>query len=104
MNDGWKALIVLSLGVFVLKAAAPVLLGGRTLPPLVDRLASRLPAPLLAALTVVAAVADGTSIRADARLVGVGVAAFALWRRAGFVVVVVLAAAATALARAAGLR
>jgi hypothetical protein len=103
VNDGWKALALLAGGAFCLKAAAPVLLGGRALPPLIDRLATRLPAPLLAALTVVAAIADGRSLQPDARLVGVAAAAVALWRRAGFVAVVSIAAAAAALARAAGM-
>jgi hypothetical protein len=44
-------------------------------------------------------VGSGASISIDARLVGVVVAAIALWRRAPFVLVVLVAAAATALVR-----
>ena len=58
-----------------------------------------LPAALLAALTLVSTVGSGASISIDARLVGVVVAGVALWRRAPFVVVVMVAAAATALVR-----
>ncbi|MEO2155122.1 MAG: AzlD domain-containing protein, partial [Acidimicrobiales bacterium] len=43
--------------------------------------------------------ADGTSLVLDARLAGVGLAAVAVWRRAPFVVVVLVAMAATALIR-----
>jgi len=48
---------------------------------------------------VIMTVADGPSIVVDARLVAVGLAAVAVWRRAPFIVVVVVAMAATALVR-----
>jgi hypothetical protein len=48
----------------------------------------------------VAAVANGRSVQPDARLIGLAAAAIALWRRANFVVVVLVAAVATAAARA----
>jgi hypothetical protein len=44
-------------------------------------------------------VGDGQAVVLDARLVGLVVAGLALWRRAPFVVVIVLASAATALVR-----
>lgn len=92
-------LVGLALGTYSLKAAAPLLLGGRTLPSSVSRLADLLPAALLAALVVVSSfTADGT-LALDARVVGLGAATVALWRRAPFVVVVIVAAAATALTR-----
>jgi branched-subunit amino acid transport protein len=95
-------LIGLAAGTYVLKAAGPLVLGGRALPPVVERAAALLPTALLAALVVVSTAADGRALTADARLVGVGAAAVALWRRAPFVVVVVVAVAATAAARALG--
>ena len=57
------------------------------------------PAALLAALAIVSTVGDGEHIVIDARLVGLFVAGLALWRRAPFVLVIVLASAATALTR-----
>ena len=54
---------------------------------------------VLAALTIVSTVGDGREIVADARLVGVVVAGLALWRRLPFVVVIVVASAATAFIR-----
>ncbi len=98
----WLTLLSLAGITYLFKAAGPVVLGGRELPPLVVRLADLLPAPLLAALVVVATFTDAGSWTLDARAVGLVVAAVALWRKAPFVVVVILAAASTALVRALG--
>ncbi len=95
-------LVGLSVGTFALKAAGPLLLGGRTLPSPIDRISQQLPAALLASLVVVSTVADGRSLVLDARVVGIAAAGIALWRRAPFVVVVVVAVATTAAARAVG--
>lgn len=92
-------LVALSLGTYGLKAVAPLALGGRPLPERVTRLVQLLPAALLAALVVVSALSEDGRLDVDARVVGLGAAAVALWRRAPFVVVVLVAAAATALAR-----
>jgi hypothetical protein len=54
---------------------------------------------VLAALVVTQALASGRSISFDARLVGMAAAGIALWRRAPILVVIVVAAAATALTR-----
>lgn len=102
MSDGTLTLLLLAVIVYALKAAAPLALAGRTLPPRASRLIALLPVPLLAALIVTSTVAADESLVFDARLVGVGVAALALWRRLPFVVVVVLAGVATALVRAVG--
>ena len=93
-------LLGLSLGTYALKAAGPLVLGGRSLPATLDRVAARLPAALLAALVVVSTIADGRDLVFDARVVGVAVAGVALRLRAPFVVVVLAAVAATALVRA----
>lgn len=93
-------LVGLSAGTYALKAAGPLLLGNRRLPPLVEAAAERMPAALLAALVVVSTIAVDGEYAVDARLVGVTVAAIALWRRAPFVVVVLAAIAATAATRA----
>lgn len=99
MSDAAIVLMLLAAGTYVLKAAAPLALGDRELPAPVRSLVDLLPAALLAALALVSSVADGQSIAPDARLVGMAVAALALWKRAPFVVVVVAASAATAVAR-----
>lgn len=84
-----------------LKAAGPLVLGGdRALPPFLERLALLLPAPLPAALVATSTFVDDQRWILDARVAGLVVAAFALWRRLPFVIVVVPAAAATAATRA----
>lgn len=100
MSDATLVLIGLSAGTYALKAAGPLLLGGRPLPRRVERVAGRLPAALLAALVVVSTVADGETLVFDPRIVGIAAAAIALRLRAPFVVAVLLAVAATAGIRA----
>lgn len=63
------------------------------------RAAGALTIGLLASLTVVNAVASGTSVAFDARLAALGAAAVALLLRAPFLVVVVAGAGAAALVR-----
>lgn len=99
MTDATIVLVVLAAGTYVFKAAGPLVLGNRELPTALRQTVDLLPAALLAALVVVSTVGDGQSIVVDARVVGLGVAALALARRAPFVFVVVLASAATALVR-----
>jgi branched-subunit amino acid transport protein len=99
VSDATVVLIVMTVGTFALKSAGPLVLGDRSLPVRLQQLVDLLPAALLAALTIVSTVGDGRAIVIDARLVGVVVAGFALWRRLPFVVVIVVASAATALTR-----
>jgi branched-subunit amino acid transport protein len=99
VSDATVVLIVMTLGTFALKSAGPLVLGARQLPLRMQTLVDLLPAALLAALAIVSTVGDGRSVVVDARLVGLVVAGLALWRRAPFVVVVVLASAATAVTR-----
>lgn len=99
MSDATAVLIVMTIGTFALKSAGPLVLGDRALPARVQQVVDLLPAALLAALAVVSTVGDGQTIVIDARLVGLVVAGLALWRRAPFVVVIVLASTATALIR-----
>ena len=68
--------------------------------PHVRRVVERVPIALLAALVVVEAIANGRHIELDApRLAGFAAGALAVWRRAPFLVVVVVAAAVAALLR-----
>ena len=99
MSDATLVLIVMTVGTFALKTAAPLVLGDRALPLRVQQVVDLLPAALLTALAIVSTVGDGRAIVLDARAVGLLVAGLALWRRAPFVVVVVAASAATALVR-----
>jgi branched-subunit amino acid transport protein AzlD len=102
VSDTLVALILLAAGTYALKAAGPLVLGSRRLPTRIQLLVDLLPAALLASLAIVSTVGDGEAVVLDARLVGLVAAGIALWRRAPFVVVIVVASAATALVRAVG--
>ena len=93
---------ILGLGIasYLLKSAGPLVLGGRSLPPAVERVTALLPGPLLGALVLTSTIVDGTAFRFDARIGGLLAAAVALRLRLNFVVVVLVAAATTALLRA----
>lgn len=99
MSDATIVLIALASGTFLLKSAGPMLLGDRRLPTVVQSVVDLLPAALLASLAIVSTLGDGRSLAVDARIVGLVVAGIALWRRAPFVLVIVLASAATAMTR-----
>ncbi len=99
MSAATAVLIIMTIGTFALKSAGPLVLGERALPARVQQVVDLLPAALLAALAIVSTVGDGEEIVIDARLVGLFVAGLALWRRAPFVVVILLASAATAITR-----
>ena len=102
MSDVWILVIVLGAATIALKAVGPVFLGGRDLPPRVAAIVELLAPALLAALVVTQAVGGEREIVLDARLVGLGAAGGALALRAPILVVIVVAAVATALARAVG--
>jgi hypothetical protein len=95
----WAAILLFGLGSYLLKATGPLLLGERA-PASLARLAELVTPALLAALIAVQTFGDGRSLVVDARAVGLAVGAVAVWRRAPFVVVIILSAGATALVRA----
>ena len=103
MSDVWLTIGVLCLGTVAIKATGPIALGGRQPSERTFAVVSLFAPALLAALVVYETLSDGhDGLTIDARIVGVGVAATALVLRAPIAVVVLGAAAATALARAAG--
>jgi Branched-chain amino acid transport protein (AzlD) len=95
----WVTIGVLALGTAVLKLAGPLALGGRELSPSALNVVELLASALLAALVVVETFGKGRSLTLDARVLGVTFAVVALTRRAPTIVVVLGAAAVTALAR-----
>jgi branched-subunit amino acid transport protein len=99
MTGVWLVVAVVGVATMAIKAAGPVLLGGRPLPPRVLRVVRLLAPALLAALVVVQTFAVGEDLAVDVRLIGVAAAAVALWLRAPLLVAVVIAAAVTALVR-----
>jgi branched-subunit amino acid transport protein len=100
MSSVWLIVGSVGLGTVVIKAVGPVLLGGRPLPARASGLVELLAPALLGALVATQAIGDGRALVLDERLIGLAVAGIALWRKAPMLVVIVAAAAATALARA----
>jgi uncharacterized membrane protein len=96
----WLLVLATIVGCYLLKLAG-YLIPARLLDrPRVRQVVELLPVALLAALLVVEAIASGQRIDLDAaRLAGFGVGAVAVWRRAPFLVVVVVAALTAALIR-----
>jgi uncharacterized membrane protein len=102
MSDAWLIVIAVGAGTILIKAAGPVLLGSRPLPPKVGSAVALLAPALLAALVVSASLSSGSRLVLDARLIGLAAAAVLIALRAPILLVVVVAAAAAALARVAG--
>jgi branched-subunit amino acid transport protein len=95
----WTAVLVASLGCYLLKLA------GLSVPPrllerpLVERIADLIPVALLAALVAVQVFGSGQNLVLDARAAGLAVAVVLLLLRAPFLVVVFGAAVSAALLR-----
>ena len=103
MSETWLIVLAVGGGTMAIKAAGPVLLGGRPLPGRLRAVVALLAPALLAALVATTTFADGEQLVLDARVIGLGAAAIALLLRAPVLLVVVVAAAAAALARLAGI-
>lgn len=101
MSAVWLVVIGLCVGTLAIKAAGPLAVGGRELPERAREVISLVAPALVAALVVYETFTpeDGVGVVVDARLVGLGAAALALWARLPMLAVVVVAATATALTR-----
>jgi branched-subunit amino acid transport protein len=101
MTAVWITVAGLCVTTVCIKAFGPVVFGGRELPPLLARVIPLLAPALLAALVVTETFGGaGRTLVIDARLGGLLAAAVAISRRWPLAVVVLCAAAATALLRA----
>lgn len=95
------AIVAITIGVWGQRLAGGFLVG-----PLLDRrpvltrAASLIPAAVVMAVIVQLTIANGKTLVLDERLAGVLVAGLLVWRRAPFLLVVLAAAATTALLRA----
>lgn len=99
MSAVWTVVLVVGAITVLLKAAGPVFLGRRTLPPRVLALVDVLAPAMLAALVVTQAVGGDEEIVLDERVAGVAVAGVAIVLRAPLLVVMIAAAATAALLR-----
>ncbi|MGV4983109.1 AzlD domain-containing protein [Streptomyces sp. NPDC001709] len=102
MNATVVLILVLAVGTYALRLVGPVLHGRVEIPARVQELASAGAVVLLVALLATGALTEGGGFAGWARPAGVLVGGLLAWRRAPFVVVVVGAAAVTALLRVAG--
>ena len=100
MTRIWLVVALVGAATVSIKAFGPLLLGGRDLPPRFASLIGLLAPALLAALVAINTFGSARSLVLDERVLGVAVAAIAIWRRAPVLLVVVVAATVTALARA----
>ena len=100
MSRTWLVVTMVGAGTIAIKSIGPVLLGGRPLPDGVSRVIELLAPALLGALVAVQTFGNGQALAVDERVLGVAVAAIAIWRKAPLLLVVVLATVTTALARA----
>ena len=98
----WAAILVTSVGCYLLKLAGLLVPRAWLEHPLAARVAALLPVALLSALAAVQTFAVGTRLVVDARLAGVFAAVVALLFRAPFLVVVFVAAGTAAAVRALG--
>ena len=100
MNANWVLVLVTGSGCFALKLAGYLIPARALNHPRIRRLVELMPVARLAALVVVEAVGSGRHVDLDAaRLAGLGVGAVAVWRRAPFLLVIVLAGLTAALLR-----
>ncbi|MCW2606173.1 MAG: branched-chain amino acid transporter [Frankiales bacterium] len=103
----WVTIALVAMVTFTIKGFGPFVFGpsekGGGLPAPLARVVLLLAPPLLAALVVTNALADGRRLHAGADTLGVAVAGLLVWRGLTVLPAVVVAAVVTALSRLAGL-
>jgi branched-subunit amino acid transport protein len=95
----WLVIAVVGAVTIVFKAAGPVMLGRRELPPRLGSVVEVLAPAMLAALVVTQTVGGDRELVIDERLAGVAAGAIAIRLRAPLIAVMVVAAATAALIR-----
>jgi uncharacterized membrane protein len=99
MTTLWVTIIAVALASAAIKAAGPVLVGGRELPPRAIAIIALLAPALLSALVVTETFGEDQHLVLDERAMGVTVAAVALLLRVPMLLAVALAVITAALAR-----
>ena len=101
MSDVWIVVVVVGVATVLFKAAGPVLVGRRRLPPRLAPVVELLAPVMLTALVVTQTFGGDEEIELDARIPGVAAAglAIAFRPRVPVVAVMALAAAVTAIVR-----
>ena len=98
----WSALLLACASTYAIKWLGHAVPARWLRSPRMARVAGALTIALLAALTVLNTVSNGSLLVLDARLASLAAAALALWARLPFLLVVVLGAGAAALVRLLG--
>ena len=99
MSPAWVVVVVVGGATVAFKAAGPVFLGRRSLPPRLLSLVETLAPAMLAALVVAQTVGGDRQLVFDERLLGVAAGAVSVAARAPLLLVMVVAAATAAVAR-----
>ncbi|HEU0247236.1 MAG TPA: AzlD domain-containing protein [Gaiellaceae bacterium] len=100
MTDFWIVVSAVGVATVLFKAAGPVLLGRRPLPPRGQSVVDLLAPVMLTALVVTQTFGGEGEVTVDARLPGVAAAAIAIWRRVPIIVAMLIAGVVTGLVRA----
>jgi branched-subunit amino acid transport protein len=98
----WIVLIVVGMATMLSKAAGPVFLGRRALPPRLQSVVDLLAPVMLTALVVTSTFGGGEEVVVDARVPGVLAGALAVWRGMPIVPAMVVGAVVTAAVRQLG--
>jgi branched-subunit amino acid transport protein len=101
VSAGWITILALAAGTVAIKSVGPIALGGHPLPARLNGFIMLLAPSLLAALVAVETMGGpNRTLVVDARLAGLAAAGVALAARRSMLVVVLVAAIATAVTRA----
>jgi branched chain amino acid efflux pump len=95
----WLLVAVLAVGTVLMKTIGPVLAGGRQPPAPLSRIIALVAPALISALVVTGTFTQGEQLIIDARAIGVGIGAVALWFRVPAVLAMLIAAIVCALLR-----
>ena len=99
MSDAWATVLLAGAITLAIKGAGPVAMGGRALPARLAGVIELLAPALLTALVVVQIFGGDRRLELDERALGLAAAIVAVACRAPVLVVVIVAAVVTALAR-----
>jgi branched-subunit amino acid transport protein len=102
VSDVWVTVVAVGAATVLFKAAGPLFLGRRPLPPRVQAVAELLAPVMLTALVVNLTFGGDETLTVDARVPGVVAGAVAVWRRVPLIGAMVIGAVVTAVFRQLG--
>jgi branched-subunit amino acid transport protein len=102
VTDVWIVVVVVGVATMLFKAAGPVVLGTRPLPPRVRGVVDLLAPVMLTSLVVTQTFGGDETIAVDARVPGVLAGGIAVWRGVHLIPAMVIAAVVTAAVRQVG--